>query len=147
LVCCDHNESIIVTDQLQSANEVGTDEKLAVPTLLALERTRIAYERTMMSWVRTATSLITFGFSVYKFFQLEMAGKDFRPSQIGSREFALIMIGIGLLSLAIGTIEHRRDLRKLKEEYPGMPRSGTRITSGLIGALGVMAIAAVLLRQ
>jgi putative membrane protein len=147
LVWCDHNESIIVTDQLQSANEVGTDEKLAVPTLLALERTRIAYERTMMSWVRTATSLITFGFSVYKFFQLEMAGKDFRPSQIGSREFALIMIGIGLLSLAIGTIEHRRDLRTLKEEYPGMPRSGTRITGGLIGALGVMAIAAVLLRQ
>jgi uncharacterized membrane protein YidH (DUF202 family) len=25
----------------------------------------------MMSWIRTATSLITFGFSIYKFFQLE----------------------------------------------------------------------------
>src|SRR5262249_28618447 len=37
-------------------------------TELALERTRAAYERTMMAWIRTATSLITFGFTVYKFF-------------------------------------------------------------------------------
>ena len=44
----------------------------SVATTLALERTRIAYERTMMAWIRTATSLITFGFSVYKFFEIEM---------------------------------------------------------------------------
>ncbi len=44
---------------------------LDLSTTLAIERTRASYERTMMSWIRTATSLITFGFSVYKFFQLE----------------------------------------------------------------------------
>jgi putative membrane protein len=42
-------------------------------TRLGVERTRLAYERTMMAWVRTATSLITFGFSIYKFFQIETA--------------------------------------------------------------------------
>jgi len=26
----------------------------------------------MMAWIRTGTSLITFGFSVYKFFEFEM---------------------------------------------------------------------------
>ena len=36
---------------------------------LAFERTRNSYENTMMSWIRTSTSLITFGFSIYKFFQ------------------------------------------------------------------------------
>ena len=41
-------------------------------TRLAIDRTRLAYERTMMAWIRTATSLITFGFSVYKFFQLDI---------------------------------------------------------------------------
>ncbi|MDH5246777.1 MAG: DUF202 domain-containing protein, partial [Betaproteobacteria bacterium] len=41
-------------------------------TALAVERTRVAYERTMMAWIRTATALITFGFSVYKFFEFEM---------------------------------------------------------------------------
>ena len=40
-------------------------------TRLAFERTRNSYENTMMSWIRTATSLITFGFSIYKFFQIE----------------------------------------------------------------------------
>jgi uncharacterized membrane protein YidH (DUF202 family) len=25
----------------------------------------------MMAWIRTATALITFGFTIYKFFQLE----------------------------------------------------------------------------
>src|SRR3989337_955177 len=40
-------------------------------TKLAYERTNLAHERTLMSWVRTATSLITFGFTIYKFFQFE----------------------------------------------------------------------------
>jgi putative membrane protein len=40
-------------------------------TQLAFARTRAAYERMMMAWIRTATSLITFGFSIYKVFQLE----------------------------------------------------------------------------
>ena len=36
---------------------------------LALERTYLANERTLMAWIRTATSLITFGFTLYKFFE------------------------------------------------------------------------------
>ena len=38
-------------------------------TKLAVDRTRLAYERTLMAWVRTATSLISFGFTIYKFFE------------------------------------------------------------------------------
>ena len=40
-------------------------------TRLAVERTRLAYERTLMAWVRTGTSLISFGFTIYKFFEFE----------------------------------------------------------------------------
>jgi putative membrane protein len=72
----------------------------------------------MMAWVRTATSLITFGFSVYKFFHLEMSGKGSRAVLFGSREFALALIGIGLLSLLLGTIEHGRDLMAPRKQYP-----------------------------
>ena len=53
-------------------NAAGNGKALDTATTLAFERTRIAYERTMMAWIRTATSLITFGFSVYKFFEIEM---------------------------------------------------------------------------
>jgi putative membrane protein len=115
-------------------------------TRLAYERTRIAYERTMMAWVRTGTSLITFGFSVYKFFQMETAKLDINAPIIGSRGFALVLIGIGLLSLMLGTIEHGRDLRAMREQYPGMPRSMSAVVAILIAVLGVAALLAVLYR-
>lgn len=64
-------------------------------TTLAVDRTRLAHERTLMAWVRTATSLISFGFTIYKFFQIEFAKEGARAVDrlIGPREFALIMIG------------------------------------------------------
>jgi putative membrane protein len=37
-------------------------------TALAFETMRASHERIMMAWISTATSLITFGFSIYKFF-------------------------------------------------------------------------------
>ena len=36
---------------------------------LALQRTVMAADRTLMAWTRTALSLITFGFTIYKFLQ------------------------------------------------------------------------------
>jgi putative membrane protein len=119
---------------------------LNTATRLAFERTRLAYERTMMAWVRTGTSLITFGFAVYKFFQFEMAGKDVAGPLIGARGFGLVLIGIGLLSLLLGTLEHRRDLKALRAGYPGMPASVSAVVAVLMGALGALALVAVIVR-
>lgn len=60
-----------------------------ISTRLAFDRTRAAYDRTMMSWIRTATSLITFGFTVYKFFELEMRAMGRDNRLVGPREFAV----------------------------------------------------------
>jgi len=38
-------------------------------TKLAVDRTRLAADRTLRAWSRTATSLISFGFTIYKAFQ------------------------------------------------------------------------------
>ena len=54
-------------------------------TELAFDRTRAAYERTMMAWIRTATSLITFGFTIYKFFQIEAPDRGQQNRLIGPR--------------------------------------------------------------
>src|SRR4029453_3317511 len=70
-------------------------EPLNISTKLAFDRTRLPHHRTMLAWVRTATSLITFGFSFYKFFTFEAKGAA-PMGWIGPREFALTMIGIGL---------------------------------------------------
>jgi putative membrane protein len=124
----------------------GGSTLLDTATRLALERTRVAYERTMMAWVRTGTSLITFGFSVYKFLQLEKAGNGIGEPLVGVRGFALVLIGVGLLSLLLGTAEHRRDLKALRAEYPGMPRSMSGVIALSMGSLGAVALVAVVVR-
>jgi putative membrane protein len=117
-------------------------------TQLALDRTRLAFERTTMAWVRTATSLITFGFSVYKFFQIG-AHKDVPGRLIGPREFALMMISIGILSLVIATIQHWHSMRTLRAHSPHMrlPRSLAVLVGGLMSVLGLLALIAVILRR
>lgn len=115
-------------------------------TTLAFERTRVAYERTMMAWVRTATSLITFGFSVYKFFQFDLQGTQVATGVIGPRGFGLALIAIGLLSLVLGAFEHARDMRSLREHYASMPSSKSAWVAVVIAALGLLAFVAVVLR-
>ena len=76
---------------------MSTAPQLDSGTRLAIDRTRLAYERTMMAWIRTAASLITFGFTIYKFFQLEIKASAPNPNHlVGPRGFALIMISIGM---------------------------------------------------
>src|SRR2546428_10403587 len=99
-------------------------------TRLAFDRTRAAYEQTMMSWIRTATSLITFGFSIYKFFQIEAPGHEQQNRLIGPREFAFMLVGIGLVSLLLATVEHRQNIRALGAQYAGKQRSMTVVVAG-----------------
>jgi putative membrane protein len=118
---------------------------LDAATRLAVERTRLAYERTLMAWVRTSASLITFGFTLYKYFQFERAGMVEAPRQVwlGPRQFSLLMVGVGVGTLALALVQHRHSLAVMREEYgDGMPRSTASIT-----ALGLTAIVAILLRQ
>jgi putative membrane protein len=118
-------------------------------TRLAVDRTRLAFERTTMAWVRTATALISFGFTIYKFFQVEPGVDDAPGRLIGPREFAVIMISIGIFALLIGTIEHVRAMSTLREHYRGarVPRSLAVIVGALISLLGVLALTAVILRR
>jgi putative membrane protein len=119
----------------------------AAATTLAVERTRLAHERTLMAWVRTATSLISFGFTIYKFFQFLREGKP--PAVeglIGLRAFATLMIGIGLTALLLATLQHRRDRLRLAVEYGPAPYSLAAVVAALIGVLGVLGLFSVMLR-
>ena len=123
-------------------------EPLNVATRLAADRTRLAHERTLMAWVRTATSLISFGFTIYKFFQFE-AGKGL-PAATGRllspRVFALIMIGTGLVALLLSTIDYRRSMKALQAEF-GTPRGSVAgIVAAIVAVMGLLAFVAALLR-
>ena len=117
-------------------------------TRLAVDRTRLAYERTLMAWVRTATSLISFGFTIYKFFELELRipVSGATMSKVGPREFALLMITIGLVALTLAGIQHRQSLRSMRDSYGKLPRSVAGPVAALIGLLGLFALAGVFAR-
>jgi putative membrane protein len=116
---------------------------------LALDRTRLAYERTLMAWVRTSTSLISFGFTIYKFFQYLRESQSAAPERrlFGSREFAMLMIGVGVGALVLATIDHRRSLQTLRTSYGPVRYSLAMVLAAFISAVGIVALVAVFLRQ
>jgi len=117
-------------------------------TELALERTCLAYERTLLAWVRTATGLITFGFTLYKFFQYQHQ-EGIEPSHrfLGPREFAIMMIGTGLLALLLSTIEHVTRIRTLRKRYGRVPHSLAGFLAALISLLGLFGLFMAIFRQ
>ncbi len=119
-------------------------------TRLAVERTRLAYERTLMAWVRTSASLITFGFTIYKFFEFERTGGTMQPVRgaFSPRTFALLMIAIGLMTLVMAAVQHRQSLAAMRAEYGDAPAISTAgLTAMLFTLLGVVALVVVLLRR
>lgn len=107
---------------------------------LALERTYLAHERTLMAWTRTATSLITFGFTLFKFFEyLHERGEAAKSPQIfGARTFGLVMIGIGVFTLIVACVQHRIQMKRLRAHYPNAPFSLALLLAGLIACLGIL---------
>src|SRR3954465_13534543 len=92
-------------------------------TDLAFERTALAYERTLMAWVRTAISMISFGFTIYKFFQETSNISEGTGQLLSPRVVGMIMISFGLLGLLLALVQNQTAIKKLKQYYPDMPRS------------------------
>ena len=102
----------------------------------------------MMAWVRTAASLISFGFTIYKFFQyLRDQGQAASNRLFGPREFALSLIAIGLLSLVLATIHSQREIKSMRKHYQHIPYSLANIVAGMVAVLGIVTFVAVILRQ
>jgi uncharacterized membrane protein YidH (DUF202 family) len=90
--------------------------------------------------------LITFGFTLYKFFQLDQ-GIPLRPRThqlIGAREFAIVMIAIGLFALVLATIQNWQYRKYLRKQDMEAPLSLSTLVAGLVSALGLLAMASAL---
>jgi putative membrane protein len=114
---------------------------------LALDRTRLAHERTMMAWVRTGTSLISFGFSIYKFFDISMHGSGAHDGPLGARTYGFAMIFTGLVAIVIAMVRHRRELKVLRATGAKVPWSEATLVGALVSLLGLLGLAAVIFRQ
>ena len=117
-------------------------------TDLAVDRTRLAHERTLMAWVRTSASLISFGFTIYKFFQyMRDEGRPVEDRIFGPPQFAMFLIAIGLISLVLATLQHRHEMKVMRVHYAHVPYSLATVVAGLVAILGVITLTAVIFKQ
>lgn len=119
-------------------------------TDLAIDRTVMAASRTLMAWVRTALSLISFGFTIYKFLEATTAvEKTGLLGPMHPRRFGLTLLALGTLSVIMGSVEYFQTISKLnqqsKEKYN--PLNFSFILGLIIGLLGLFLFITILIHQ
>ena len=109
-----------------------------LPQDLGGTRTIMAADRTLMAWIRTALSMMSFGFTIYKFLDV-MASKGTLERADSPQRVGLFLVGMGIAAMVLGTISYwitLRDVRRADQFRLGRPV--------LIMAL-IMAVAGVVL--
>lgn len=116
-------------------------------TELAFERSRLASERTLMAWIRTSLSMISFGFTIYKFFQYLGESTGGMGPRHGPLNLGRVMVVLGVLLLVPAILQHWQFLRQLSERgHRRFPPSLALVTAGLIQLLGIGALLSLFLR-
>jgi putative membrane protein len=111
---------------------------------LAKERNRAAAERTLMAWIRTALSLISFGFGLERIISAIQYSRlgDSPHVDLSVRLLSMGFILTGVAALAAATVQHRRDLRRIRRDdflYTGGERSIAVITALALMVIGAIA--------
>ena len=116
---------------------------------LGYERTRLAADRTLMAWIRTSLSMISFGFTIYKFFQylLESSLSAGNIQHNAPRNFGITLVVLGMLLLILAILEYIMFLRNLSrgtgQKYP---ISTALVAALLLSAVGVLVLINLLFR-
>src|SRR5262245_4919189 len=81
---------------------------------MAFQRTRMAADRTLMAVIRTSLSLISFGFTIFQFFQ-KLRDNLGGTAVDASRRFGLALLMLGVAMLVLGSIYHVLFMRGLRD--------------------------------
>jgi putative membrane protein len=72
-----------------------------------------------MAWIRT--SLIAFGFTIFKFFEYLATNERRREPILSPWVIGMIMILVGLTGLTLAWIHHRLEMKALRAEVEPKP--------------------------
>ena len=133
----------------QAMTDTSAGSGLSTSDQLSVERTRLSHDRTLMSNVRTSTALISFGFTIYKFFaDLQQRGEiqhAHRP--LGARNFSLLMMSIGVIYLGLASLSYMRHMKRMRAKYDVSIDRLPLALAGVISLLGILGLLSALLRQ
>lgn len=127
-------------DELQQ-DQKQFETELKVSDKLAIGRTVLAQERTLMATVRTSVSLISFGFTIAKFFQdlksMKILGNE---TNIPSSRLGLWLVIIGTVYIILSSIQHVLVIKSLHFDGQKKRISFTFILAVIIALLGISLI-------
>ena len=84
-----------------------------LPSDLGAKRTVMAADRTLMAWVRTALSMLSFGFTIYKFLET-VAQQSAVPPPHSPQQVGLFLAALGTACMVVGTISYWTTLQDLQ---------------------------------
>lgn len=94
-----------------------TDKPGSRPTLpadLGAVRTVLAADRTLMAWLRTSLSMLSFGFTIYKFLETAAkAGALQRPES--PQKVGLFLVAMGTAAMVLGVIDYWVTVRHVRK--------------------------------
>jgi putative membrane protein len=120
-----------MSEARKSADQMAEDR-----TEMAFDRTVMALERTLMAWIRTSVSLISFGFTIYKFLEAVQDKGTVRLREHAPRNLGLFLITLGIGLLVLGIIQYKRALKR----FAGLATKKIPTSLALIGAGGVILV-------
>jgi putative membrane protein len=117
-------------------------------TDLAYERSRLAADRTLMAWMRTSLSMISFGFTIFKFFQyLKESGTSSGFALHRPRNFGSALATLGTVCLGCAIVEYLVFIKRLNKEGGHKFHVSTAFVAAfLLTLLGLIALADMLFR-
>jgi len=84
-----------------------------LPSDMGEKRTIMAADRTLMAWIRTSLSMLSFGFTIYKFLDA-MSDQQHIAHSHSPRRVGLFLVAMGITAMVLGTIGYWTTLRDLQ---------------------------------
>jgi len=84
-----------------------------LPADMGEKRTIMAADRTLMAWIRTSLSMLSFGFTIYKFMD-GLADQSGVARSESPRQIGLFLVSLGIIAIILGTIGYWMTLRDLQ---------------------------------
>lgn len=107
-----------------------------LPHDLGTLRTVMAADRTLMAWVRTSLSMLSFGFTIYKF--LETAAQQGALDRPHSPQYVgLFLTGMGTASMILGVVSYWATLKDLQRTEAFRLGRPTLLISAIMTIAGI----------